>query len=164
LEPEARAYAQLERNISLNGLKNVRPFKVALGEETSSGHLYLDRAAATLMPSAKTVEAGEIYEQIEIVNGDEFWKLHELPIPRVVKIDVEGFEYLVLEGLRTTLSNPVVQLVVCEIHPYLLPAGTSPAMVKELMKSMGFDDISEFPRRREIQMIARRRASIDGVA
>ena len=157
-EPEACAYSQLEQNINLNHFKNVRAFQVALGEEKSSGKLYVERAAPSLMPSAAPPERGEKFEQIEIVNGDEFWKLHGLPIPRVVKIDVEGFEYAVLEGLRATLSNPATQLVVCEIHPYLLPKGTTAEMVHERLKTFGFNDLTEFPRHHEIQLIARRGA------
>jgi hypothetical protein len=64
---------------------------------------------------------------------------------------------VVLRGLRATLSTPATELVVCEIHPYLLPKGTTQAMIKEFMASLGFDDISELQRRGEIQLIARRR-------
>lgn len=158
-EPETRNFAQLERNISVNGLKNVAAFKAALGEENSKGQLYVDRPAASLLPSQKAPQEDETSESVEIVNGDDFGKAHGLPIPRVVKIDVEGFEYLVLRGLRATLSTPATELVVCEIHPYLLPKGTTQAMIAEFIASLGFDDITELPRREEIQLIARRRPS-----
>jgi FkbM family methyltransferase len=156
-EPETHNFAMLERNISVNSLTNVAAFKAALGEENSKGQLFVDRPAASLMPSENAPKEGEYSESVEIVNGDDFRQAHGLLIPRVVKIDVEGFEYVVLRGLRATLSTPATELVVCEIHPYLLPKGTTQAMIKEFMASLGFDDISELQRRGEIQLIARRR-------
>ena len=158
-EPETYYFGILERNIGANGLKNVAAFKVALGEKNSRGQLYVDRPAASLMPSEKASKEGESSESVEIVNGDDFREAHGLPIPRVAKIDVEGFEYLVLRGLRATLGTPATELVVCEVHPYLLPEGTTQVMIKEYLASLGFDDISELARRGEIQLIARRRPS-----
>lgn len=158
-EPETRNFAQLERNISVNSLKNVAAFRAALGEENSQGQLFVDRPAASLIPSEKAPAENEVAESVEIVNGDDFRKAHGLPLPRIVKIDVEGFEYKVLRGLRETLSTPATELVVCEIHPYLLPKDTTQAMITEFVASLGFDNITELPRREEIQLIARRRSS-----
>ncbi|MDR3678101.1 MAG: FkbM family methyltransferase [Acidobacteriota bacterium] len=163
-EPETHNFEMLERNISVNSLKNVAAFKAALGEENSKGQLFVDRPAASLMPSEIAPKEGESVESVEIVNGDDFRRTHGLPYPRVVKIDVEGFEYVVLRGLRETLSNPATELVVCEVHPYLLPKGTTQAMITEFMAALGFDDISEMQRRDEIQMIARRRPSTHAAA
>lgn len=158
-EPEAGAYAQLGRNITLNNLQNVHTFQVALSDENATGKLYLERSVGSLIVSENPPQEGEKYEEVEVVNGDAFWKLRSLPVPQVVKIDVEGAEYSVLRGLQKTLSNPTVRLVVCEVHPTALPQGTTPLILKEFVKSMGFDDVAELPRGGEIQMIARRTPS-----
>ena len=163
-EPEAHNFALLEGNIGVNHLTNVAAFKSALGEENSKGQLFVDRPAASLMPSDQPPREGEATESVEIVKGDDFLQAQGLPYPRIVKIDVEGFEYKVLRGLRATLSTPATELVICEVHPYLLPKDTTLARIKEFLASLGFDDISELRRREEIQLIARRRPSTHAAA
>jgi FkbM family methyltransferase len=158
-EPETRNFAQLERNIRVNGLKNVAAFRLALGDGNSMGKLYVDRSAASLMPSDTALKDSEASEPVEIVNGDDFWKAHRLPIPRIVKIDVEGFEYMVLRGLRSTVFTQETEMVVCEIHPHHQPKGITQVTITEFMASLGFDDITHLPRQGEVQLIARRTPS-----
>jgi hypothetical protein len=40
----------------------------------------------------------------------------DVPVPTVVKIDVEGAEVAVLDGLSGTLADGATRLVYCEIH------------------------------------------------
>jgi methyltransferase FkbM-like protein len=75
---------------------------------------------------------------VGVVAGDRFRQLKGLPIPRAVKIDVEGHEYAVLQGLHDTLSQPACELVCCEVHPKLLPSGRSLETVSGLLESLGF--------------------------
>jgi len=158
-EPEAKAFDRLQDNVSLNGLRNVRAFRVALGEETAEGRLYVSPA---FCPSLLRGEEQGLHVQcelVEVVKGDEFWKLHDLPVPQVTKVDVEGFEDAVLKGLEGTLSDPRARLLLCEIHPTLLPRGTTADAVRDLIRSLGFADCVEFPRREEIHVVARKQPS-----
>jgi hypothetical protein len=71
--------------------------------------------------------------------------MENLPLPRVVKIDVEGYEYQVIRGLRKTLCDEKSQIVCCEIHPTMLPPDIEPEMVIELLESCGFNRIETYP-------------------
>jgi len=158
-EPEVKAFDRLRDNLSLNELRNVRAFRAALGEERAEGRLCF---SSTSCPSlVRDEDSGpEVQcEFVEVVNGDEFWNLLELPIPHVIKVDVEGYEYSVLKGLRRTLSDPRARLLLCEIHPPLLPKSTTPDAVRELILSLGFTHSVEFPRRDEIHVVARKEPS-----
>ena len=153
-EPEIRHFSRLQENLTLNGLCNVRPFRVALGEEEGAGRLYVKGTPSpSLVAPGGHLEASAEYEPVEVVIGDEFWKIHDLPPPRVVKIDVEGFELSVLRGLRGLLSGPATRLLVCEIHPW---AGITVQDVRGLVASMGFRDIATSPRQGEVHMFARK--------
>ncbi|MCO8244778.1 FkbM family methyltransferase [Haladaptatus sp. AB643] len=58
--------------------------------------------------------------------------------PDIVKIDVEGFEHDVLQGMGDTLSN--VRCLFVEIHPqFLARRGATPEKVFNLLDDEGFD-------------------------
>lgn len=138
-EPERENYAHLMENLELNQLTVVRAIQKALGDHSGNATLYLGKVGnlSLVPPDAADMQA----ETIELVNGDSFVQGNRLPVPRLVKIDVEGYEYAVLQGLRQTLSDPCCELICCEIHPTLLPAGIAPQEVLALIQSLGFSTI-----------------------
>ncbi len=94
------------------------------------------------------------YSEVEVVEGDKFVEAHGLPPPSAVKIDVEGYEYAVLRGLRRTLSSPSCKLVCCEIHSRYLPAGVVPEDVIRFLMSLGFLQVRASPSETPFQAIA----------
>jgi len=144
-EPEARTYEHLMENLQLNERKNVRCFRKALGERTGQASLF----TGSVIGGGSLVHqqgGGNGEEVVEIAQGDELVATEKLPTPRAVKIDVEGYEHSVIQGLRHTLSEPVCEMLCCEIHPSMLPAGITPEAVLSLVDSLGFKQIQRFPR------------------
>jgi FkbM family methyltransferase len=141
-EPEQKNYDHLLQNLRLNSLNNVHVHRVALGDCDGEGKLYCgeDLLFANLLnPREKEAR----YEVVKIMEGDSFRVAENLPIPRAVKIDVEGYEYSVLMGLKKTLQSPACQFVSCEVHPTLLSKGATPGHVLDLLRSCGFSQISK---------------------
>jgi FkbM family methyltransferase len=143
-EPEDQSYQSLQTNIELNDLSNVVPIQSALGHMKAEGTLHSRGSTADFSLTDKL--EGKKYHTTRIVTGDSLVKEMNLPSPKVVKIDVEGYEYYVLQGLKNTLTHGMCQMVCCEIHPTMLPHGTTPEKVIELLKSCGFDRIKNHPR------------------
>jgi len=144
-EPEATSYEHLEENLKLNESKNVRCFRKALGERTGHASLF----SGSVIGGGSLVHpqgGGHGEEVVEIAHGDELVASEKLPTPRAVKIDVEGYEHAVIQGLRHTLSKPDCEMLCCEIHPSMLPAGITPEAVLSLVDSLGFKQIQQFPR------------------
>ncbi len=130
-EPEAENFRLLERNIALNGLTNVRAFRTALGEQAGRGFLHLSRDNRG---NHRLYDDGDGRQTaaVEIVNGDEH-------VGRItsrldfIKVDAEGYEARILEGLRAMILPNLPHLgMVIEFCPYALRrAGTSGAQLLE---------------------------------
>ena len=144
-EPESRTYAHLLDNLKLNALTNVRCFRKALGERSGRAKLYSGEVigGASLVHAHGGDDPGEV---VDIVEGDQLVLAEDLPLPRAVKIDVEGYEYAVIQGLRRTLADHACELVCCEVHPARLPADVKPEMIVDLLRSVGFSRIDTYPR------------------
>jgi FkbM family methyltransferase len=146
-EPEPKCFARLIENARLNGLSNVFPVPKALGDKTGAARLTRDGT----LNSFRVVElqgnaASSPGHTTEVIDGDSYVEQQHLPLPRVVKIDVEGYELRVLRGLRRTLSIPTCVVVSCEVHPGLLPAGCGAEDVISQIRSLGFAHITRYPR------------------
>jgi len=132
-EPEAANYALLEANCRLNDCDNVRTYQAALGEENTSGTLYLNelnRGDHSLFP-AQQDRAGQ---DIRIVNGS---RLISASYPRVdcIKIDTQGAECSVVRGLLELIAASAPGLVmIIEFSPmHLRNAGTSGRALLDLL-------------------------------
>ena len=113
-EPLTTNYEYLKKHIEINNYRNITPLNVAVsdkddfaffseGESTSTGHL---------------ANNGEI--KVRTIAIDDWINNKKLPIPNVLKIDVEGAEFSVLKGAVNLLKthHPVVFLSThsSEIH------------------------------------------------
>lgn len=156
-EPEARSFARLEENVQLNGLSNVLAFRKALGERDGSRKLLVlgktnDGSSLLLVPGA----SGALSEDVDLVQGDRFRDTEELPVPRAIKIDVEGYEYFVLQGLKRTLSDRRCVLTCCEVHHRFFPPGITVDLIEAFIRACGFSSVDLRSRGGEIHMIARK--------
>lgn len=143
-EPESQSYAHLCQNLTLNHLHNVRPFQIALGDYT--GQASFDRRNYSVGHTAQESDPAEDITIVEVVQGDHLVNTEGLPAPRAVKIDVEGYEYRVINGLSRTLQQPSCELVCCEIHPKQLTSGVTPESIIDTLKSFGFGRVDTYQR------------------
>jgi hypothetical protein len=109
---------------------------LALGNDNAVGTLKDKEGLGTytLLASAKEVKA----DHVKIVPGDQLRLSSNLPIPQLVKIDVEGYEYNVMQGLRQTLGDPLCRAVCYEHHTKLIPKELGMSDFYKLITSMGF--------------------------
>jgi FkbM family methyltransferase len=110
-EPIPRSFQRLVGEVRTE--PKVVCHKVALGSENRMGRLHVsaEAASSSLLPMAAshrsefpgTGDAVEI--DVEIARLDDFILRQQLPLPDVLKIDVQGFELDVLEGGLSALKR-----------------------------------------------------------
>jgi FkbM family methyltransferase len=98
-EPLPRNIHYLKRHIQLNCLGNIEVIEAAVSDREGQAHFNLGASSAM----GHIADEGEI--EVQIVALDPLLDEGRLPPPDVIKIDVEGAEYEVLQGARKLLAD-----------------------------------------------------------
>lgn len=98
-EPFPENFKYLKKHIEINNYKNIFPFEVAVSSETGIAFFggVINRSQGHLINSNGL--------KVKTIAIDEWVKENKLPIPNVMKIDVEGAEMSVLTGAKNTITN-----------------------------------------------------------
>lgn len=152
-EPETVAFGRLQANIELNQLHNVTALQLALSNSCGRSTLILGEPDA-VSQSAHIGDRSGKSEVIETVTYDGLAQARALPIPQVVKMDVEGHEMAALQGMASTLSDPSCRALFCELHPQFWPAGVSENEVDAAVRSFGFDFLDVEGRSSQLHLAA----------
>lgn len=144
IEPDSSSFNSLNANIALNMLGNVKTIQIALGRDCLESKLYSSRATGDC--SLVNKRKASFSQETIVMPGDLLIEKYNLSMPNIAEIDVEGYEYYVIEGLKNALSQEKCKLVFCEIHPFMLPEHISVEQCIELLKSYGFRRVETFKR------------------
>lgn len=132
-EPVPSVFDTLERNLQRNGV-NSQSFNVALANQNGTSKMSLNGKTGHQL----SVDQGTV--NIETRRADEFISEYDIRSPSVCKFDIEGAEYLALDGFRQTLANSDCRLVFCEIHTNKIEQlGGSAEDVENLLVKLGFE-------------------------
>jgi FkbM family methyltransferase len=143
-EPDPDTRARLIENVALNQLENVHVMPWAVSDSASEVVLYTDGAAGFAPSFVRQERPGAPTGQVRVSTRalDDALAQNELPLPDVLKIDIEGAEALCLAGAARLLqgafgSRPRVLLL--ELHPDVLPAfGSSLAALSDRVIGFGY--------------------------
>lgn len=135
-EPIPRAKWYLDKNILMNGLDNVKTFGFALFDKPGNAYLEDPFTKSKINPSKQSLSGNDI--QVEMKMFDE-WKLKEgINNIDLVKLDVEGAELNILQGMKNTLQSQHPKILI-EVHPRQLKTfGFSPPDVIEFLSKFGY--------------------------
>lgn len=113
-EPSPTTYQLLRTNLTAAAMGNVEPVNLGLGCEPGEFELTLaaDNRSGGFVSNQISASEGHTVERIRIAAGDAWLRQAKVEQVDFIKIDVEGFERNVIEGLRETIvrDRPVVVL------------------------------------------------------
>ena len=115
----------IRRNAQLNGVENITVIDKAVSSKAGRGQLQVvdDQSWSKLAEYGRHPNTEEVIE-VELVALDDLVLGGEIRPPTVVKIDVEGAELAVIEGMRETIEKHQ-PAIICELHDTHRPFATA---------------------------------------
>ena len=113
-EPSPTTHRWLVQNVRMAKLNNVEPINLGLGKDAGTFELTFapNNRSGGFVSNLTNASEGHQVEQITIAKGDDFIREHQIAKVDFIKIDVEGFEQSVIQGLAETIAReqPIVAL------------------------------------------------------
>ena len=108
VEPVISNFKQLEKNIQLNNAGNIRSFQFAFGAEKAETEIYISDKCNWCTLNKEAIRDCVGSQKVSVVPVDSF--LEDKATPKLIRMDVEGYEYEVLQGMTNTLDGPYCTL------------------------------------------------------
>lgn len=153
-EPVAASYRVLVDNVRRNGLTNVNPYRIALGERNTSRRMHIFTSSGNnslfeiQFPRHHTARiTGD--ERVEQVRLDGLLASGQLRPPDVMKIDIEGGELGALIGARETIRKHRPAVLVEYLEPVCQAAGYARGELVEELRGHNYaiyglaDDVAD---------------------
>jgi FkbM family methyltransferase len=147
-DPDPWCVRRIRENVQINRLTNVETIDVALSDH--SGVMPFQPAdhsvggTSHLLGDTGTFGDGGAVIKVPVVAGDQLRVEREMGVPNAIKIDVEGFEWEVLQGLRRAISDPACRYILIEVHFGLLAQRglhSVPGDIERFLSAAGFGTI-----------------------
>jgi FkbM family methyltransferase len=140
-EPQPEVNARLKENIEQNGCADkTKIIKGVLAAEGGKQNLVVDESVPATGATTHSMSPNADGERIEVraYTVDELITQNACSSPDVMKIDVEGAEYEVLQGMSQVLSKSPPRAIFVEIHDQVKHFGATPDEVKSLLREAGY--------------------------
>jgi FkbM family methyltransferase len=143
-EPVPSTYARLKMNCLINDLgKLVRLENCALGGNEGE----VDFTSGKDCMNHVLTHSTSTSVKVKVKRADDF--AHESPV--LLKIDVEGFEYSVLQGAMSVLQTPCLEAIIIELNGSGERFGIPDSEVAAILKSHGFGPAKYDPWTRKLK-------------
>lgn len=137
-EPFEPTAQRLDENAALSDV-DVDIYEVALGSESGKVELGVDLEELGTQTPTLDPREGQIEVVVDEFRGDELVEEGYAPAPTVAKIDVEGAEIDVVDGLQDALTRPECRLVYTEDHSHVWGRDEDVGELQDALEARGFD-------------------------
>lgn len=115
-EPSDWAYNRLKENLKLNETNNVEVFKLAVSNFTGSKQFYVCEDDAYNSLISTPMKQVQKVTKIKSIRLDDFCLENNIKDIDIIKIDVEGADFLVLMGAGNILNSEHSPIIICEFN------------------------------------------------
>ncbi len=134
IEPSPINFKQLQKNIQNEKAKNVELYQIAGGDQNSTIKFLLDphsNLSRIISNEEKVREKGEIVD-VPMKKLDSFLEASTIRTLDFIRMDVEGYEFNILEGMRNSIKKfrPAIQM---EVHTHILGYEKTQKLLKWFM-------------------------------
>lgn len=129
----------------INELKNFDIFHLALSNKNETVDMYVPVCPdnSSLSQAAAVSNMGDksyTIEKVDAVRFDDWIETHDHNYKNIgfIKMDVQGAEFIILEGMQNFLTNAKDIFLIAEFEPHLINMGRSYKELDDLILSYGF--------------------------
>ncbi len=148
-EPIPSTFSSLQKNIVVNDIAAlVTACNVGVGSK--NGKLCFTALQDSVNHVIQATQEGnpENTVEVDVVTIDEIVKINDIPV--MIKIDVEGFETEVINGMQSTLINDKLKAIIIELNGLGIRYGYHDNAVHKQLIDAGFKPYSYDPFTRKI--------------
>ena len=158
IEPQSRLWEVISKNINKNGCYNVSILPYAVSEKK-------EEISITLSPSINTGSSSIVKQtrrkfwKNQVINCttlDELFSSEQFSEIKLIKIDIEGYEFFALKGGKDLLKRKVFKNIIVEFHPpQLKDLGQTVEEICGFLKENGYAEAKEKPLDENLKMFTR---------
>jgi len=139
-EPEPSNFKLLKKNVEINNYNNIILQNSAVSNNNGKIKLYLSHEQSGTHRIFPSTICSEDFVEVDMIRLDDYFENYLLKEKiSFVKIDVEGAELGVLEGMRSILeANHKLQILIEFIPPNIREFGANPMDVLNLLENYNF--------------------------
>jgi len=136
VEPDPGNIASLKRNVELNGVKNIEIFPLAMSDTKGKAKLFKGAACNLHSLFNPSGSPNADYVEVETDTPDNF--LSDKRPVTFIRMDIEGYEVVILQNMPKTLNSPHLKKLFVEIHPQRTNISQMQDLLR-LLKNSGFE-------------------------
>ena len=143
IEASPYIFECLQRGISTNHISNIQAFNLVAGERVNTACRFYDSPRDKFGMGSRSSEmfGSDDKSFVPMVKLDSLLDKGKLKRVDIIKIDVEGYEKMVIEGSRSLIENhhPLIVFEFADWSESRPSEGISPGDTQRLLIEMGYD-------------------------
>lgn len=147
IEPQSRLQEVLFRNLAENSAFNVQVLQLAISDTRGTANICLlpdtNTGGSGLFRTARYAVPTQLVPQTTLSHLVGLLRTNRI---RLMKIDIEGFEYEAILGSKGLFAGDVIEHIALELHPSILAArGKSAAEIVAFLRQNGYEQNTSHP-------------------
>jgi len=140
VEPQGRLQEVIQKNLELNGLRNVTLLRSAVSDRPGEAELHISPSTNTGSTGLSQSTRYRVpHEAVPVNTLEAILAKAGIQSVDLMKMDIEGFEYEAITGAEKLFKEKRIQALALEMHPELMRArGKEPGKIEAMLEGCGY--------------------------